>query len=177
VPPRGISSSGLSSLGCDPLDLGLIRCGRRELATEVREGGGQREQLREVLGLSARTRRLDSSLHPAASLVDSARLPGGLRSEQDGPRGLPRLLLRFEDLDRGFRFSERGVDAAGHAMALGQEQPDLSLARPVSRFLRVFDEIEGDPGHADRILGAEGIERLLHELPAILDRLPGHVGL
>ena len=130
-----------------------------------------------MLGTSSLARRLDPALHPPARLVDPARLPGCLRGEQGGADGSPSLLVRFEDFDHGFGLSESGIDVAGHPVALGQKQPGLSFERSLARILRVFEVVKGDLRDSDRVLGAEGVERLLRELQCVFHRLLGDVGL
>ena len=116
------------------LDLGLV--GRRGLvfAPEIGEGRRERQELAQVLRVAAGARGLDSALRPAARLVDAASLPGGLRDEQAG-RGRPRLLfLRLEDADRGLRFPQRRINAAGHPMALREKQPRFAFELRSSEF-------------------------------------------
>ena len=163
--------------GSELLELGLERRGLRVFAAQVGERRGEREEPRQVLGVAARTRHLDPTLGPISRIVDASGLPGRLRDEQDGGCGPARLLFRFEDADSGFRFPERGVDVARHALALCEEQPRLAFPLAVFRVLGVLEVVERDLRDADGVLRAEGVERLLRELQPVLDGLLGVVRL
>ena len=62
-------------------------------------------------------------------------------------------------------------------MGLGEHEPRLALERSVPRPLVVFEELEGGPGRADRVVRTEGLERLPGELQSVFDRFLGNVPL
>ena len=125
-----------------------------------------------------RLRRVDAALDPAAGVFDrgAPARPSPPRRGSRRRRGRRRFCFS-KTADGGLGLAQRAVDVAGHAVALGEHQPRLALERRVARPLLVLEELERDLRDADRVLGAEGVERLLRELQSVLDRLLGHVAL
>ena len=158
-------------------DLGLVRRRARVLAAQVRDRGAERQELGQRVGGRRGPRRLDAALHPAPRLVDAPRLPGALRREEARGRGAVGPPALLEDAQRGLGLAQRAVDVAGHALRLRQHLARLALQLRVARPLAVLEELERDLRDPGGVLGAEGVERFLRELQAVLDGLLGDVAL
>ena len=130
-----------------------------------------------MLGVAARARRLDARARPSGAprrcgaparpsprrgaTAPTARPPAS-RPRRPGRRPRPRAARRRRC---------RPCDGPGRGAAAPR------LRAPVLAVLVVLEVVERDLRDADRLLRAEGVERLLRELQAVLDGLLGDVRL
>ncbi len=147
----------------------------------TRPGGWRAWPRARAASRGARHRRLPgpppAPLGPATRLLDVPCLPGGFGEEKVGRADPTRLLLGLEEPARGLPFAQRSLDVAGHAVALGEKHSRFALESSALAGLGVRQKVQRDLRDPDRVLRAEGVEGLLHELQPVGDGLLGIVGL
>ena len=174
VPPSAVSSASLpfgARRSISARYVAAFWCSPRRFATVA---ASERSRASGSASSCARAASMPA-LRPAPRLVDPPGLPGRFGREQHGGHGAPGPLSRSKPSPRlrirggprpGFRPCGKPARGGACASPSGAPSPDHSA------LLHVLENGSRDPG---RLLGAEGEERFLRELQAVLDRLLGDV--
>lgn len=146
------------------------------VAPQVRDRRPERQEAREVRHVWRLARQLEPLLDPAPRLVHAPALPRGLGREHGRPDERRPVAALLEDLRRLLDLAKRGLHVPGEPARGGQDRPRLPGERLAPGGLLV-QEVQDGARRADRLLGAQGLERLLRQLQSVLDRLLGKVAL